>query len=312
MRSANFVSETTTSIAGTSGNGAVTLTQITSTPRFSTVFGTQATTVRYVIEDTVNKKFESGIGSVASNVLTRTRPQITWDGSTWDDSTPSPIAFGSTPTSGDVVVRISALAEEFQRAPAGINNSISGLANWSIYRTNNAYQQSGAGTSRTLTAAREYYQCYLLNYAGSLEGIQFEVTGSAAGNMKMALYSVASNGLPGSKIVDFTTTSTGTTGVKTDTATGSWSPAGKVWLSPGWYYIGYIPENAIAIAGVSGGGGFTPFHTPLGPANTYGNTDTCYVAGNYTTGLPSSPAPTTLAPVNGDQARHWFGLRVTP
>ena len=38
MRAANYVEETTTSIAGTSGDGAVTLTQITSTPRFSTVF----------------------------------------------------------------------------------------------------------------------------------------------------------------------------------------------------------------------------------------------------------------------------------
>ena len=71
MRSADYVEETTTSIAGTSGDGAVTLTAVTSKPRLSTVFGTQATTIRYVIEDTSSKKFEQGLGSVSSNVLTR-------------------------------------------------------------------------------------------------------------------------------------------------------------------------------------------------------------------------------------------------
>ena len=107
MRAANFIEETTTSIAGTNGDGAVTLSQITSRPRFSTVLGTQNTTVRYVIEDTVIFKYESGIGHVSSNVLTRTKPQVTWDGTTYTDVGTTALQFGSSPTSGNIRVRMA-------------------------------------------------------------------------------------------------------------------------------------------------------------------------------------------------------------
>lgn len=311
MRSANFVSETTTNIAGTSGNGAVTLTQITSTPRFSTVFGTQDTTVRYVIEDTVNKKFESGIGSVASNVLTRTRPQITWDGSTWDDSTPSPIAFGSTPTSGDVVVRISALAESTAATIPGANSTITGDANWRDYPITNSVVWDNGGAGEVLTADREYYTCHRLDAGGLLSGVQFEVnTAQASSNLKLALYACGHNGLPGSKIVDFNVIATTSTGVKTDTTTGTWSPAGPVWLSPGWYYIGFISGHAIAIRGFSSGTGDIAGRTPLGRHSGYGWGNTVWVAGSYSTGLPSSPSPATMISASNNLSVPWIGLKV--
>lgn len=308
MRSANWVSETTTSIAGTSGDGAVTLTAVTTTPRFSTVFGTQATTVRYVIRKTTNGYREAGIGSVASNVLTRTRPQVTWDGTTLDDSTPSALQFGATPTSGDVLIEIAPLAESILTAMPGVNDSITGEADWTFYRPSAANAIGGA-TGRTLTVNREYYQAYWLPNAGLFQGIQFQVaTAQASSNLKMALYACGSNGLPGQKIVDCVTTATTTTGIKTDSATGSWSPAGPVWLAAGWYFIGYITGHAIAINGTSGTVLIT--QSPLGRGNSYGMTDTCYASGNYATGLPALPTPTTLAPINGGDARHWFGLRV--
>lgn len=310
MRSANFVSETTTSIAGASGNGAVTLTQITSVPRFSTVFGTQATTVRYVIEDTVNKKFESGIGSVASNVLTRTRPQITWDGSTWDDSTPSPIAFGSTPTSGNVVVRISALAESLGVTLPGANSTIAGDPTWRDYPITNAAVWDNNGTGEALTADREYYSAYRLDLGGQLNGIQFELTTQqASSGMKMALYSCGHNGLPGAKIVDFNTTATTATGIKTDTATGTWSPSGPVWLSPGWYFVGFMSGHAIGIRGLSSLGADIQ-RTPVGRHSGYGWGNTVWVAGSYATGLPSSPSPATMITSSNPLSVPWFGLKV--
>lgn len=317
MRSGNFVEETTTSIAGTNGNGAVTMTAVTGKPRFSTVLGSQATTVRYVIERVTDGAFEVGIGSVSSNVLTRTRPQITWDGtSTYDDSTPSPIAFGSTPTSGDVLIRMAATAEAMAPVIPGFNQTVtSGLdSTWREYPiANHARQSNGGTTSDALTANREYYGCYRLDTAGLLTGIQYDVTGAvASSNIKVALYPCASNGLPGQKIVDFVTTATATTGVKTDTATGSWSPAGPVWLTPGWYYIGYITNGAITLRGLD----FRTYgtsRTPIGWTGGYGDGNMIYIAGNYTTGLPALPnlsGGTVQSPVN-PQSLNWFGLKVT-
>lgn len=310
MRSANYVEETTTSIAGTSGDGAITLTAVTNVPRFSTVFGTQATTIRYVIEDTVNKKFETGVGSVASNVLTRTRPQVTWDGSTLDDSAPSALQFGSSPTSGNIKVRLSATAESQAANIPGRQTTITGDTTWRDYPMSAACGQTNSGATNALTADREYYSVYKLETAGLLSGIQFDCTaGVASSNMKMALYACGSDGLPGEKIVDFTTTSTVSTAVKTDTATGSWTPAGPVWLTPGWYYIGFINSHAASIRGFAGTSSAAK-PTPIGRHSSYGYGETVYVAGSYATGLPATPAPTTMISASNTLSSPWFGLKV--
>ena len=313
MRSADYVEMTTTSIAGTSGDGAVTCTQITNIPTFTLALGSQNTTVRYVIEDTVNKKFEQGIGSVASNVLTRTRPQVTWDGSAWDDSTPSPLQFGSSPTSGNIKVRLSATVEDRMAAMPGQNATIAGDSSWRDYPiTNNCvWANSGGGTA--LTAAREHYTAYCLNASGLLVGAQFEVTTAASGtSMKWALYAIGHDGLPGAKIVDFVTTSVGSTGVKTDTATGSWSPAGPVWLPAGWYAIGFLPESTPALRGFSSHTAQIS-RTPFGRHSGYGYGNTVYVAGNYSTGLPATPSLSggTMVSASNNLSVPWFGLKVT-
>lgn len=310
MRAANYVEETTTSIAGTSGDGAVTMTAIASTPRFSTVLGTQATIVRYVIEDTVGKRFESGIGSVAANVLTRTRPQVTWDGTTYSDNAPAALQFGSAPASGNIRIRMSATAESQGPTMAGRNATIAGDTSWRDYpiSANMTWTSNGAGGG--ISADLQVYACYLLNTAGRLTGVQIDVaTAVASSFMKLALYPCNNAGLPGSKILDFNNLDTGTTGIKTDTATGTWSPAGPVFLTPGWYYVGMIPSAGIAIRGVQGN---TPIHSsPLGRRGGYGYSNTCTVAGSYATGLPQNPSPTTMVDPGGSAlGAPWVGLRV--
>lgn len=314
MRSANYVEETTTSIAGTLGNGAVTLTAITNVPRLSTVFGTQATTIRYVIEDTVNKKFETGIGSVAANVLTRTHPQITWDGTTYHDSAPSALQFGATPNAGDIKIRLAATAESQAANLPGTNATVAGDSTWRDYPLSEGRAWNSNGTGYAMTADREYYVAYHLPMGGSLAGVQFEVTsGVASSNAKLALYSCASDGLPGAKIVDFTTTATVTATVKTDTATGSWSPAGPVWLTPGWYYVGILPSHGITVRGDSSSGA-AQGRTPMGRKNGYGYGPGCYVAGSYATGLPAVPSlgSATMLDLGITGSSLWLGLKVTP
>lgn len=290
MRSADYVEETTTSIAG-AGAGAVTLTAVASTPRFSTVFGTQNTTVRYVIEDTVLKKFEEGIGAVSSNVLTRTLPQTTWDGTTWSPLNPTALAFAAAPSSGDIKIRMSPVASGIGAATMPARQvAIAGDTNWRDYPISGNRDFSGGGTGFALTADREYYMPYRIDMGGVLSGVQLEVTsGVAASNIKWALYSSAGDGLPGTKIVDFVTTATVTATIKTDTASASWAPVGKVLLSPGWYYLGWLPSHAISIRGVAGGSG-VGYPNPLGRKDGYGYGSHVYVAGTYASGLPAIPS----------------------
>jgi len=311
MRKADYIQETTTSIAGTNGDGAVTLTAVTNKPRISTAFGTSNRFVRYVIEKPASSMYEEGIGQVSSNVLTRTRPQVTWDGSTWKDGNSGSVtalAFGSSPTSGDVIIRLAPTAEDTAPTIPAFQSSLSGDANWRDYRISGHIPWDNSGAGHTLTANREYYAAYRHETAGLLSGIQMEVTTAVAGStIALALYDFGNNGLPGAKIADFTGFTTATTGIKTDTATGSWSPAGGIWLTPGWYAMGFIASHAIAIrCGTSRMQGQSPF----GRYNSYGWADVVYAAGSGTT-MPASPSPTTmLDPGTSTGTRPWIGLKV--
>lgn len=317
MRAANYVEETTTSIAGTNGNGAVTMTAIANVPRFSTVFGTQATTIRYVIEDTVNKKFETGIGSVSSNVLTRTRPQVTWDGTTYDDSTPSPIQFGSSPASGNIRIRMAATAE--MQSPAlmqGVNRTINTGDNTKRdFRLSGTKTETSNGTSGTKTANRLYYTAYLLEHSGLLDGISFEITSAvASSSVKWGIFDVGVDGLPNNRLALFNDVTTTTTGVKIDNATGTWSPAGPVWLNAGWYAIGILCSHAVSFLCDTG----TPANTrqtPFGRENSYGYSDTFYVSRTFANGIPSVADMTgaVLVPAQSvDNGRIQIRMRVTP
>lgn len=312
MRSANFVEETTSSIAGVNGNGAISLVQLAGTPRFSTVFGNQATTIRYVIHDTVNIRYETGIGSVAANVLTRIRPQVTWDGSVYSDNVPSPIAFGSTPAIGNIRIRMSATAESQGPIMPGVNTTITTGDLFTIYRLNNSIRDNTNGLAGTLVANMEYYFCYRLDSSGLLDGFGLDVMTAAGTGIKTALYAMGNDGLPSSKIVDFNLINSTTTGFKADTSTATWTPSGPVWLVPGWYIIGLISDGACAIRGASHAFQQTSA-TPFGRANGYGNTSLISISGrNYTTGLPSFPSMSgaILRNENNSITGLWLGLRV--
>lgn len=195
----------------------------------------------------------------------------------------------------------------------GQNVTIAGDANWRDYPITNNCVGANSGAGIALTAAREHYTAYCLYGSGLLVGAQFEVTTAASGtSMKWALYPIGHDGLPGAKIVDFVTTSVGSTGVKTDTATGSWSPAGPVWLPAGWYAIGFLPESTPSIRGFSSATAQIS-RTPFGRHSGYGYGNTVYVAGNYSTGLPATPSLSggTMVISSNNLSVPWFGLKVT-
>lgn len=315
MRAANFIQETTTSIAGTLGDGAVTLTAISLKPRISSALGTAKRWVRYVIEKPSTGQCEQGLGTVTSNVLTRTRPQTTWTGSAWADGSGGAVTalqFGSTPTAGDVIVRLAATAEGQAAVMHARQSTVAADSTWRDYPISSVNIFHSNGTQGTMAADTEYYHAIKVEAAGLLNGVQFNVTASAGTGMKCALYDLGYDGLPGEKIVSFTGFATTSTGVKTDTATGSWSPALPVWLVPGWYVVGFISDGAVGIAGASGNG--VCGQSPFGRKNGYGYSSTLSIGSkSYSTGLPSSPSmsgATTLDPGGNALAAPWIGLKV--
>ncbi|SNT29246.1 hypothetical protein SAMN06265795_12261 [Noviherbaspirillum humi] len=311
MRAGNYVEETTTAIAGASGNGAVTLTAIANTPRFSTVLGTGATTVRYVIEDTVNKKFESGIGTVAANVLTRSRPQITWDGATYKDASSSvaALAFGSTPASGNIKIRMAPLAEIAGALKPGRQQITDADNLWALYPISEHMQAGSNGSARTFYPNIEYYAGYKMSTAGLLTGIRIDLrTTSGAGTLKWALYDVGHNGLPNNKLVTFNNVNLSATGLKTDTAVASWAPANGIWLPPGWYVIGMICDVQIDL-----GGNTNNIDSLYCRSNGYGYGDTLRVAGSFASGLPATPSLSGASMNDPGASGHgnaWIGLKV--
>jgi hypothetical protein len=309
-RAANFVQETTTSIAGTSGDGAVTTTAISLSPRLSNALGTQATTVRYVIQQASTGKAESGIGVISANVLTRSRPQITWDGTTFKDASTgavAPLQFGSSPTAGDVVIRIAPLAESAPMAQPGRQTLIAGDGVWDNYPFSRHLIPNNNGQAVSFSADREYYACYYNEVPGLLVGSQIDLM-SGTGNLKRAVYDVNSSGLPGNKILTLNNVTLSGTGAKTDTASGTWIPAGGIWIPAGWLVLGFISDAAFTMRGAPMG----QAHTLYNRVNGYGFTDTLWKAGSYAAGLPAVPNLTggSMGTPTGTNGCAWLGLKV--
>ncbi len=286
MSRADYVEETTTSIAGTSGNGAVTMTAITNTPRFSTVFGTGTRVVEYVIEDTVTKKFEMGIGSVASNVLTRTTPRVTWDGTTWDDTTPTALQFGSTPTSGNVKIRMSCTASSFFPSLPALQKTV-GSDPWLGYQVSQHVINTTA-SGVVVTADREYYVPYLSQIQGSLDAFAIRVTIAGSTGIKMGIYECGADGLPGARIATSNTIVNTSTGLLVDSTGGTWGGnTGPLRLAPGWYYIGFVcGDSTCAVLKWAGSNAGAILNNPLG-RSTYGCTPSIFRTGSYATGMPT-------------------------
>jgi hypothetical protein len=207
------------------------------------VFGTGARMVEYVIDDNVTGYKEAGIGNVASNVLTRTQPRETWNGTTFDNTAPAALAFGSSPASGNIRIRMAPLAWSFTPNPQFHNSSIGdfnlGLMCGDI--------NGGPTQSNQWGADQEAWYPYL--WRGTREIDQFAVRAPVSNtgrSVKYCISEVGTNGLPGKKLIDIGTVSFNTSGTKTVTSS-SFSPSGDAWLAPGYYYIGQIHDGTVDI-----------------------------------------------------------------
>jgi hypothetical protein len=294
----DYIEMTTTSIAGTSGDGAVTCVQQGDYPTTNDAFGTGSRVIEYVIEDQAAGKFERGLGVVANNVLTRTLPRVTWNGTTYDSTAPSALQFGATPSTGDVRIRISATPDSAYRAPAARREDTTG-ARWSsgsnvYWRTADYQVINNGGASGTHATATEYYEAYYNDAPGRLLGFGAQVsTAVGASTFKLGIYEVGTDGLPGPALALSNALSSASTGLVVDETTGTWGVnAAPIHLNSGWYYIGRMFDTSgvallkFPVSTV----GFQSMRPPLGESSSnYGVIRGLSKAAenSYGTGLPS-------------------------
>jgi hypothetical protein len=198
------------------------------------------------------------------------------------------LAFGSSPTSGNIVIRIAPLADAAVPTIPFLNTTSTGAGDYGLYSGDCALN---AVQNAALTADKEYWTPYL--WRGSNEIIQMAVnvtTAQASSGLKVVLAEVNTSGLPGTILINFTADAglaTTTTGVKTRTpGSGRWSPDNTVRVPAGWYYIGFIASHAISLQTLNVRG-----LSPAGMTTSYTYTaDHLERSGSYTTGLASSPS----------------------
>jgi hypothetical protein len=314
-----FIECSTTSIAGTLGNGAVTLTRLSGLPMPGDFWGTNPVDVDYGITDLfTNPGFplvEKGYGIISAGVLTRTVPYVTGNGSAFVESAATPLQFGSTPTFGNVRIRIGPNADVFIPPPPSIWTAGGGtFSGWAP--TGNLLGPPGitAGNGFTLTPNQEYYTPYLNTIRGAIGGIAvFPSTTVVGSNIKMAVYGVASNGLPGNCHFQSNIRPTaGVSNLKTDVVPGTWGVrTGPIRLRPGWFYIGFVSDSAIEIGCTSRASMMGA--NPLGQLDAFGwgaivaRTPT----NSYATGMPTgTPGGTYANAANQNMSVPSFFLQV--
>lgn len=295
---ANYCEATTTSIAGTSGDGAVTLTAKAPYMLPSKAFGSAQRRCTYVIEDITDAsgKFERGEGSVSSDVLTRSVVKQTWNGTTNTETGASitPLQFGSTPTTGNIRVRITMLADSAWPSFPSTNHTIG--AGWQG-RGLISQHYNGAATSagQSLATGTEYYWPFLWVAQSDLIQVGVETTANTAGSgIKIAIYDMI-NGLPGNNIVSLAAIATTSNAFLSTTA----SPL-PIRLPAGWYYIGAKVDSATPTFLSMDSGLGSILQSPMGRENGYGfgGALSKTAEANYATGMPTG-VPTGTYTANG-------------
>ena len=259
MSRADFISMTTSGIAGTNGNGAVTMSQITSPvnmPTFTQVFGSGTRVIDYTIIDSVGGNWEKGFGSVSGNVLTRLVVHETYNGTTYVSAGASALAFGSTPAAGNITIRLAPTVDAFDPITPAIQTTI-GSDTYQGYQFTAHYMADGnPGQSGNFATATEYYFPFKSIVRGAVGAVaaQVQTAGASGGSVKLALYEVGQDGLPGPCITQFNTIAVTATGFIVDSAPSSWAVnAGPIRLSPGWFYIGMMTNDTTWLVGAFSG-----------------------------------------------------------
>lgn len=321
---ADYLEMSVSSIAGTNGNGAVTMTRITNTPTFDESFNTSSLvrTVEYVIEDTVRLCFERGIGTVTGNVLTRGSVKMTWDRTTLNQNNPSAFAFTAAGSVGDIRVRCSPTMATAAPTYPGVMQGSSPV-NLSLGHHTTAHISMNALQSSTIVVTgTEYYLPFLWEGNGAVTSFAIWLqTAQAGAAVKVGIYEVQTDGTPGNCITHCNAgaislaSGSATLVTSSITTANNWSVEAPN-LPPGWYYIGMV-FTATATFPTIGHHAIASLckMTPIGWGANYGTAQVLLVTTsvNYTTGMPTGVPGRTYLITNSQTStsgRHYLvGLK---
>lgn len=239
----NGIKQTTS----TAGTGALTLAAVTGFPGFSARFsnGVNGDPFHYALIDSAGVGVEWGIGRLSdATTLVREKILATWNGTTYNDATPTAISLSGTYT---VLCADNASARPV--APVATDSSLASPrfiigAQWAA--NPGAGVAPGANNMVTLP--------YRLDMTAIVSGVGVKVTtaGAAGTKLRAALYRMDKNGHPGTVITETAS------GLAVDT-TGNKSltfPA-SIRLDAGWYFVALLGNGGAALAGsnAQAGGG---------------------------------------------------------
>lgn len=273
---------------GTGGTGTLTLVAMSGWPAFSNVF-TGTRLVDYEIDQytdaskTVLAQQECGEGSIntSTNVLTRTKIDSTWNGTTYlpnPGSATAPTALNITNTAANVDILCSPSAASMMAAMPFFYGTVANVSDGLGCMPMNI---SGvANGTLGLVAGTITYSPIFIGHRGPFSQASVRVTTATTGGtptLTVDIFEVASDGSPGKLLIDFGNLgSTSSTAPFTLTSSAIGTP---VALVPGWYYQGILfvansatgsPSIRSGLAGFGGGPSGTLFAntTPLNPQLT--------------------------------------------
>jgi hypothetical protein len=289
---APFVQMTT----ATGGTGALTLASLSGWPTYASAFGSSGTRfVAYSVSEYTNSslnvlsKYESGIGTIdlATLILTRTDIAVTWDGTTYDTSTPAAVSFGTT--AANVLVTCD--------PGAGL---VPDVAPWVVTSVGDGLglipASNVTASTQALTANVETYVPFW--YAGNPDIAQIGVsvtTAVASTHVKAGLFDMGQDGLPNTRFYDLNSASPWDT-----STTGSKTVSGTFYIPPGWYYFGLIADGAPTLRAAA--------HVRTGHGGTLSGVPPGWLAvatGSYTTGLPATRS-SSIASTAGNGPLVWL------
>jgi hypothetical protein len=281
----NWAEEETT----TTGTGTLTLTAVTGKPRIADVVPTSEQ-VCYAILDSTGLPIEAGIGTAgASNTLARTFVRNTYSGGTFTGANATAVSLAA----GTKKVIATAVAGSFWGTVPAVNSAASSRVIFSPHHSISAGDTRAMGTSNVMV-----YVPFLLTAACDISGLCCNVTTGAAGNLRMGLYTVGTDGKPSTKIVETGDVDCTTTGVKTGSIT-------RRYLPSCWYYMAVATKGVNASIRTNTAGGTTNINqqTPLGMSGY----DYAYAFATETlsggwTSLPSTTGTLSYLSVGSDYA----------
>lgn len=294
---------------GTGGTGTLTLVAISGWPAFSNVF-TGVRLVDYEINEytdaskTVLAQQECGEGSIdtSTGILTRTRIDSTWNGTTYlpnPGSATAPTALNITNTAANVDIICGPSAASMMAAVPfyyGAVGSVSDGLGLPPFNFNSA----NSSVSPNLTSGTVWYSPSYLAHRGPFSQASVRVTTGTTGGtptLTVGVFEVASDGSPGKKLIDFG--SVGTTSNTAPFTLTSSALSTPVSLPPGWYWTGILwvansatgtPIIKAASGGLPGPGGvFLSNASPFASLLTVGSQTVLTDPATPPTGNVSAP-----------------------